>query len=194
MNELLKKINAIQNELSVKKDWENPYYRSKYMTLDNIMDNLQPLLDREWLMIYNYNLKEWGVRTIVTDFENTVSSDFIIGDIRDPQQLGKVLTYWRRYNLVSIFNILADEDDDAQSFYETKAEPKKKYDKKVFGLKELDNLKRQKDKYTFEKAIETIKKDYSIDNEMTKKVWELYDKIFDPINWERRDMEAKDLF
>ena len=70
-------------------------------------------------MVYNYNLAQGGVRTIVVDLdsEETVGSDFIVGDIKDPQQLGKVLTYGRRYNLVSIFNILADEDDDAQSFY-----------------------------------------------------------------------------
>ena len=49
-----------------------------------------------------------------------MSSEFTVNDITDPQQLGKVITYGRRYNLTSIFNILADEDDDAQSFYEEK--------------------------------------------------------------------------
>ena len=124
----------------------------------------------------------------MSDFNDSVSSDFIIGDIKDPQQLGKVLTYGRRYNLVSLFNILADEDDDAQSFYESKEVdhhhymPRDKYDKRIFGMKELDNLRRQKDKYNYEKAMEEIKKNYSIDNEMELKVRELY------------GIEAKDLF
>ena len=117
VKQLLEKINKINWEISLKKDGNNPFYKSKYITLDNIMDKLQPLLDREWLIIYNVNIP-WGVKTIVTDGEVEVRSEFVVGDITDPQQLGKVCTYWRRYNLTSLFNLLADEDDDAQSFYE----------------------------------------------------------------------------
>lgn len=193
---ILEKINRIWQKLSVKKDWENPYYKSKYITLDEIVEKLTPLLNEEKLMIYNYNLKDWWIRTIIVDLENeneTVSSDFVVWDIKDPQQLGKVVTYWRRYNLVAIFNILADEDDDAQSFYDEKWQAKK-YDKRIFWMKEFENLKLKKDKYTFEKAVEEIKKNYSIDEEMAAKVWELFDKVFDNTTWKWRDIDTKDLF
>lgn len=193
---ILEKINRIWQKLSVKKDWENPYYKSKYITLDEIVEKLTPLLNEEKLMIYNYNLKDWWIRTIIVDLENeneTVSSDFVVWDIKDPQQLGKVVTYWRRYNLVAIFNILADEDDDAQSFYDEKWQVKK-YDKRIFWMKEFENLKLKKDKYTFEKAVEEIKKNYSIDEEMSAKVWELFDKVFDNTTWKWRDIDTKDLF
>ena len=116
---IYEKVVKIQNEISVKKDWTNPFYKSKYITLDNIMDKLQPLLDKEGLVIFNMNIP-WWVKTIVTDLTDTIVSEFTVEKIEDPQQLWKVITYWRRYNLTSIFNILADEDDDAQSFYEEK--------------------------------------------------------------------------
>lgn len=193
---ILEKINRIWQKLSVKKDWENPYYKSKYITLDEIVEKLTPLLNEEKLMIYNYNLKDWWIRTIIVDLENeneTVNSDFVVWDIKDPQQLGKVVTYWRRYNLVAIFNILADEDDDAQSFYNEQWQAKK-YDKRIFWMKEFENLKLKKDKYTFEKAVEEIKKNYSIDEEMSAKVWELFDKVFDNTTWKWRDIDTKDLF
>ena len=193
---ILEKINRIWQKLSVKKDWENPYYKSKYITLDEIVEKLTPLLNEEKLMIYNYNLKDWWIRTIIVDLENeneTVSSDFVVWDIKDPQQLWKVVTYWRRYNLVAIFNILADEDDDAQSFYNEQWQAKK-YDKRIFWMKEFENLKLKKDKYTFEKAVEEIKKNYSIDEEMAAKVWELFDKVFDNTTWKWRDIDTKDLF
>lgn len=193
---ILEKINRIWQKLSVKKDWENPYYKSKYITLDEIVEKLTPLLNEEKLMIYNYNLKDWWIRTIIVDLENeneTVSSDFVVWDIKDPQQLGKVVTYWRRHNLVAIFNILADEDDDAQSFYNEQWQAKK-YDKRIFWMKEFENLKLKKDKYTFEKAVEEIKKNYSIDEEMAAKVWELFDKVFDNTTWKWRDIDTKDLF
>ena len=193
---ILQKVNRVWQKLSVKKDWKNPYYKSKYITLDEIMSKLQPLLNEEKLMVYNYNLKDWWVRTIVVDLENeteTVSSDFVVWWLSDPQSLAKILTYWRRYNLTSIFNILADEDDDAQSFYDEQWQAKK-YDKRIFWMKEFENLKLKKDKYTFEKAVEEIKKNYSIDEEMAAKVWELFDKVFDNTTWKWRDIDTKDLF
>ena len=154
---ILEKINTVQKKLSVKKDWTNPYYKSKYITLDEIMTKLQPLLDEQWLMVYNYNT-EWWVKTIVTDYSENVYSEFRISWVTDPQAMWKVITYWRRYNLVSIFNILADEDDDAQSFYETKT----KYTKRIFWMKDFENVKAKKDKYSYEEMMKMIEDNYSI--------------------------------
>ena len=55
---LLEKISKVQGKLSVRKDGKNPFYKSSYITLDEIMSKLQPLLDEEGLIVYNYNLKE----------------------------------------------------------------------------------------------------------------------------------------
>lgn len=166
---ILEKINTVQKKLSVKKDWTNPFYKSKYITLDEIMTKLQPLLDEQWLMVYNYNT-EWWVKTIVTDYSENVYSEFRISWVTDPQAMWKVITYWRRYNLVSIFNILADEDDDAQSFYETKT----KYTKRIFWMKDFENVKAKKDKYTYEEMMKMIEDNYSIDTEMEEKVMDIY--------------------
>lgn len=156
---IYEKVVKIQNEISVKKDWTNPFYKSKYITLDNIMDKLQPLLDKEWLVIFNMNIP-WWVKTIVTDLTDTIVSEFTVNDITDPQQLWKVITYWRRYNLTSIFNILADEDDDAQSFYEEKktdrfenAKANTNYMKQC--LDEDDYISKVKSKYKMTKQQET---------------------------------------
>lgn len=172
---IYEKVSKVQSKLSVKKDWTNPFFKSKYITLDEIMSKLQPLLDENKLLVFNYNLKEWGVRTIVVDLESTdtIGSDFIIWWISDPQQLWKVLTYGRRYNLTSIFNILADEDDDAQSFYDENWKAKK-YTKRIFDMKAFENLKRKKDKYTYEQAMKEINENYSIDTEMEEKIMDLY--------------------
>lgn len=124
------------------------------------MDKLQPLLDREWLIVYNVNIP-WGVKTIVTDGEVEIWSEFMVDNITDPQQLGKVCTYWRRYNLTSLFNLLADEDDDAQSFYEEKkptdrfenAKKNTNYMKQC--LDEDDYISKVKGKYKMTKQQET---------------------------------------
>jgi hypothetical protein len=53
---LFEKITRVQADISLKKDGKNPFYKSKYITLDNIMDKLQPLLDKEKLVIFNMNI------------------------------------------------------------------------------------------------------------------------------------------
>ena len=47
MIEILKKINGVSEKLSVKKDGRNPFYKSSYITLDEIMGKLKPLLEEK---------------------------------------------------------------------------------------------------------------------------------------------------
>lgn len=173
--QLLEKINKINWDISLKKDGNNPFYKSKYITLDNIMDKLQPLLDREWLIVYNVNIP-WGVKTIVTDGEVEIWSEFMVDNIVDPQQLWKVCTYWRRYNLTSLFNLLADEDDDAQSFYEDKKE-KKPVQKKVSWFQSaLTNVEFQKQCLDENDFIQKIKNKYELDDMQESQLRSAYEK------------------
>lgn len=171
---IYEKINKVQSKLSVKKDWTNPFFKSKYITLDEIMDKLQPLLDENMLVVYNYNLREWGVRTIVLDLEScdTIGSDFIIAWISDPQQLWKVLTYGRRYNLTSIFNILADEDDDAQSYYDDKGKAKKP----KFTEADFNRFKEKKawEFSNYQEAKTYIEQYFTLGKDLYWKVMDLY--------------------
>ena len=171
---IYEKVSKVQSKLSVKKDWNNPFYKSKYITLDEIMSKLQPLLDENKLLVFNYNLKEWGVRTIVVDLESTdtIGSDFIIWWISDPQQLWKVLTYGRRYNLTSIFNILADEDDDAQSFYDDKGKTRKP----KFTENDLQRfIEKKKDEFkNYQEAKAYIEQYFVLGKDLYGKVMDLY--------------------
>lgn len=173
--QLLEKINKINGDISLKKDGNNPFYKSKYITLDNIMDKLQPLLDREWLIVYNVNIP-WGVKTIVTDGEEEIWSEFMVDNIVDPQQLWKVCTYWRRYNLTSIFNLLADEDDDAQSFYEDKKEKKPAQKKVSWFQSALTNVEFQKQCLDENDFIQKIKNKYELDDMQESQLRSAYEK------------------
>lgn len=171
---LFEKVMKIQADVSVKKDWKNPFYKSEYITLDNLMDKLQPLLDREWLMVFNVNIP-WGVRTIVTDLTDTISSEFTVDNLVDPQALWKVITYGRRYNLTSIFNILADEDDDAQSFYEEKKKaPAKKYESRF--QKAISNVEFMKQCLDQNDFIDKIKAKYELDEMQESQLRTAYQK------------------
>lgn len=49
------------------------------------------------------------------DTEDTICSLFPLDNTLSPQDMGKVITYGRRYNLVALLNLkIVGEDDDAQ--------------------------------------------------------------------------------
>lgn len=112
---LYTKLFAIQGKVSVTKDGINPHFRSKYMTLDNIVETLQPMLNDNKLLVTHF-IENGTLVTRVVDIETaeTLDSHFPM-NATDPQKVGSEITYGKRYNLVALFNICADEDDDANS-------------------------------------------------------------------------------
>lgn len=112
---LYTKLFAIQGKVSVTKDGTNPHFRSKYMTLDNIVETLHPML-REYNLLVTHLIENGTLITRIVDIESseTLDSHFPM-NATDPQKVGSEITYGKRYNLVALFNICADEDDDANS-------------------------------------------------------------------------------
>lgn len=127
------KMAQIQKKVSVSKDWKNPFFKSNYITLDNILASVNKLLEENKILLVNRNIEN-GVETILQDLESkeSESSIFTVEWIRDPQKLWACITYWRRYNLVSLLNIVADKDSDGNDFYKClecwrECQPWKKY-------------------------------------------------------------------
>lgn len=111
MNKIYTFLGNIQG-LSVKKDADNPFFKSKYMTLDGIMKVVNPLLKDAGLILCHYGDGE-NLVTAIVDLE---SGDKLESKLKitltDPQKIGGCVTYFRRYNTCALLNILSDEDDD----------------------------------------------------------------------------------
>lgn len=144
---LIEKIAKIQKEVSVSKTAKNPFFKSSYIPLEDIVSDLQPLLEKNKVAVIHRNIENW-VETVVSDIESEEQeiSKFTVDWVNDPQKKWAVITYGRRYNLASIFNIIADQDDDWESFY-NREDKKKAPVKKVFWEKEYNSLVDNKDKY-----------------------------------------------
>ena len=111
---LIKKIYAIQQAVGkVTKDSKNDHFENTYASLDAIMEFLQPHLDKESLQIAHASDGEFVV-TVVRDMESgdIYTSKLPLPTNCKPQDLGSAMTYYRRYNIVMMFNLLFDEDDD----------------------------------------------------------------------------------
>ena len=122
MNKIYAKLLDVQNEgLTFAKTAENPFFRSKYLPLEELQKKLAPILEKYKLLVFHYS-KEGGVVTAVVDVESgeKVESFFPLQQNLEPQKVGSAISYAKRYNLGQIFNIVTDVDDDANSTKEIK--------------------------------------------------------------------------
>lgn len=127
MKNILAKLMEIQKlNLSVKKDEKNPFFKSSYISLDNLVATLTPYLNERNMLVYHYADKDCVV-TVVADVETeeTVMSSFPLIESNDPQKIWSCISYAKRYNLWQLFNIITDRDDDWNIASDKKVEEKK---------------------------------------------------------------------
>lgn len=119
---LIKAIANVQAEAPViKVDAKNPAFQGrKYATIKQIMDTIKPLLNKNNLVFtsrFDFQNEQWGMLSSLIwcgphgEMEKE-SAFFPMEKIADPQQLGKLATYARRYNITSLLNLCFEDDDD----------------------------------------------------------------------------------
>ena len=116
---LAKALSNFQGKMiAVKKDAINPFYKSRYATLDTIWETIRKPLSENGLSIAQ-TMNVFGDKSLLeTTLYHTsgewISGTQLVNPIKDdPQSLGSAISYARRYSLSAILGIVADEDDDA---------------------------------------------------------------------------------
>lgn len=118
---------AAQGEFpNVAKNANNPFYKSKYADIAAVIDALRPILAKHRIAFSQFprfsdNMVH--VNSVVLHESGEYISEELSTPIKDqtPQAVGSAVSYLRRYSLLSIFG-LAAEDDDA-NFASGKAKP-----------------------------------------------------------------------
>jgi hypothetical protein len=122
----MKRILEVKKKIgTLSKTETNPFFKSKYLDLNSLLEAVEPLLWEQGLILLQ-PVNENGVCSIIKDSETnqTVCESFIqLPNITDPQKLGSAITYFRRYTLKSLLAI-SEEDDDGNKA--SQPEPKKK--------------------------------------------------------------------
>ena len=112
---------AVQAEApAIQKTKINPAFKSKYVSLDVLMESVMPILSKHGLV--------WVTRPVYRGSEDTPvlhyslihaeSQQSLDGEMllmlakNDPQGQGSAITYARRYSLMAVLGLVADEDDD----------------------------------------------------------------------------------
>jgi len=108
------------------KDKENPFFKSKYVPLENIAEAIDEVAPKHGLAYlqeaYTTATGQTGVVTrLVHESGEFYETEPLVlnADKNNAQGQGSVITYARRYQLASLFGITSDEDDDGNKASES---------------------------------------------------------------------------
>lgn len=106
---------------SLKKDAKNPHLRNSYLSLDNILNTVRPLLYKNGLTIMQDLAGDYLITTILHESGQYRGSAMpfnpMAGNkaVNNLQQIGGGITYAKRYAISAILAISVDTDDDGNS-------------------------------------------------------------------------------
>ena len=111
-------INALAEMENVVGNKINPAFKSRYVTLDALLDAIKPTLHRHNLAFVQNLLSDDGRIGVQTAFLHTSGHSFDFGRLMinssnlDAQKIGGALTYIRRQSIQTACGISIDLDDD----------------------------------------------------------------------------------
>lgn len=112
-----KKLSDFHKEAGkIRKDASNPFHKSKYATIESVLQTIQEPMQNVGLGFSQMPQAE-GLKTIIFDVEGDSMIESFVPYVlakQDMQGLGSAITYCRRYALVSMLG-LEQEDDDANA-------------------------------------------------------------------------------
>lgn len=121
INELAVALAAAQGEFSaVPKESANPFFKSTYAALPDVVKHTAPVLAKHGLSVSQF-IDHDGTYDMLTTYLLHTSGQFISHSMRlylvkdDPQAQGSAVTYARRYSYMSVLGLVADNDDDGNA-------------------------------------------------------------------------------
>lgn len=122
---LHQKVFDLQCEVgAIAKDSKNPFYKSKYFDINGLLKHIQPLLEKNRLLLIQ-PIENGKVKSIIRDIDSkeSFSSEMPLPEIQDPQKMGSAITYFRRYTLQSLLALQAEDDDGNTASTAKKSKP-----------------------------------------------------------------------
>jgi len=112
MNKLLELQKALK---PIKKDSKNPHFKNTYFDINTVLEVVLPELNKLDLCLAQPIQVIDGknvLTTLILDGETQlIESEILLPDLQDPQKLGGAITYYRRYAIVCLLGLEAEDDD-----------------------------------------------------------------------------------
>lgn len=110
-------LKAQQAMGSVTKDAKNPYFKSSYATLNAVREACTPALNSNGITLLQPTVvldgKQYVETTLLHESGEYLSclTEVVVGKANDAQSTGSGLSYARRYGLMSMLSLAAEDDD-----------------------------------------------------------------------------------
>ena len=98
-----------------KLDGTNPHFKSRYVTLAGLLEAVMPALSANGIHIWQAPVDDCLLTVVTHESGESVEYRSKMPPAKDPQQLGSILTYFRRYILSGITQCSSQIDDDAEA-------------------------------------------------------------------------------
>jgi hypothetical protein len=177
MKNLLKSLSVFQNECPpVKKESENPFFKSNYASLDAIQHHIKKHLSLNDLLIVQASVMNGDSPYVETTLfhvpsgEKLTSTFPVVVSKQTAQEYGSAVSYAKRYSLSGLLNlIIEDEDDDGEKATASSREQKNEKLWLNEGTPQFESAKR----FILDGgSVDTIKTKYNV----SKKVADLLTK------------------
>ena len=107
----------------------NPHFKSRYVDLSDGLDAIRECLSKNGLaFIQGTSISDSMIvlNTRITHKSGQwLESDYPVGGLGRPQEMGSAMTYARRYALFSLVGVAGEDDDDGNAAQATEAAPVK---------------------------------------------------------------------
>lgn len=110
-----------------KKDSSNPFFKSKYSDLSEVITTVKEPLNSEGITFLQIVVPE-GVETLLLHTSGEYISGVtpvVVSKPNDPQALGSAITYAKRYGLQAIVGVPSEDDDGEAAMGRNKTTPAK---------------------------------------------------------------------
>jgi hypothetical protein len=152
---------------TIRKDAKNPFFKSTYASLANILDSIKEPLIECGLAITQFPHSENGLMTILMhESGEWIAFEYHMRPAKDdPQGRGSCLTYMRRYSIAAVLCLNIDEDDDGNLATHGRSTPDEKpwlnkgteqFKSAVAYIQGGGSIDAIKNKYKISKEIETL--------------------------------------
>lgn len=131
---LAEAIAKAQQQLKpVKKECDNPFFKSKYADLASVWEALKPYHEHGIAITQIPLISDKPGHVAIRTQLAHVSGEWMYGDLElplakhDPQGVGSAITYARRYALGCMTGVVTEEDDDGNAASQPQPTPAKTY-------------------------------------------------------------------
>jgi len=153
--------NAQSVMTAAKKDKKNPFFNSSYTSLASVFESINQPFTKNGLSITQImDVLENGRTVLITKLMHvngeSIESKMLLPDILDPQKIGSAITYFRRYSLMAIAGLPADDDDGNSACKAQQAQYKPPVIQKIKNINISDWYMSQEEFYDLEELQDYV--------------------------------------